>query len=123
PADSLPTDASDRATSPLFLFLLPATAASSSFSLHGALPISAGRQAGPDARDAWHVVGRGRGEAVGLAADDAHRANVWRAAREDADRKSTRLNSIHVKSSYAVLSLQKKRITVDTALVASIVRQ
>src|SRR5690606_42060140 len=38
-------------------------------------------------------------------------AGIQRLVVEDADRKSTRLNSSHVKISYAVFCLKKKRLT------------
>src|SRR5690606_42005181 len=73
-------------------------------SLHDALPISAGPGGGRvGAR--WRHLRRGRGEAgrPGLAGGGL-------AAQLDParDRKSTRLNSSHVKNSYAVFCLKKK---------------
>src|SRR5690606_41442535 len=50
-----------------------------------------------------HALGAGRPDVV-LAEDVEHR--VPREAREDRDRKSTRLNSSHVKISYAVFCLK-----------------
>src|SRR5690606_41953070 len=88
-------------------------------SLHDALPISArctlrlqdhhaGRRSGlPGARqDAWQAgVRPGRGEEQ---ADRRQRHQD--AGAGAADRKSTRLNSSHVKISYAVFCLKKKKI-------------
>src|SRR5207249_6178584 len=61
--------------------------------------------------------GEGRGpEQARAAMDDAHRrrvrvrgAGAARRALRDRDRKSTRLNSSHVSSSYAVCCLKKKK--------------
>src|SRR5690606_41751659 len=86
-------------------------------SLHDALPISTGGRGGGKAGPA--DVGRERrtnGEATfarGLRLD-AHRAQRGLRARRARcarvpDRKSTRLNSSHVKISYAVFCLKKKK--------------
>src|SRR5207302_6075961 len=75
-------------------------------SLHDALPI-------------WHLgATRWRGHA------DAHhlrRSDIWsrtqsrrRPSDRDGDRKSTRLNSSHVKISYAVFCLKKKKQKLQT---------
>src|SRR5690606_39439116 len=86
---------------PVFMFNAPPTTAIYTLSLHDALPISGDLRRGlwladgrrrPDRdRDAARERRRGRGE-------DRHR-----------DRKSTRLNSSHVKISYAVFCLKKKK--------------
>src|SRR5690606_41900172 len=54
------------------------------------------------------VPGEGAGRAHELVRHGGERQRV---ARADIDRKSTRLNSSHVKISYAVFCLKKKRIT------------
>src|SRR5690606_41226084 len=77
-----------------FFFTAPATTEIYTLSLHDALPISrspAGRCA---RRDGW---GGRRRDAAG------------QRTRERTDRKSTRLNSSHVKISYAVFCLKKKK--------------
>src|SRR5690606_41784738 len=86
----------------------------STLSLHDALPISSGRR-GPGASDGSTVqLPRGGAPAPsgGRRADRFQRGGV-RACRDDRrrgiDRKSTRLNSSHVKISYAVFCLKKKR--------------
>src|SRR5579883_2363580 len=69
-----------------FFFNDTATTEIYTLSLHDALPISASPRAA-----AACACGR------------------WRSIRPGADRKSTRLNSSHVKSSYAVFCLKKKQ--------------
>src|SRR5690606_41935859 len=89
-----------------------------SLSLHDALPISRGADGG-----------RGPADLVVGGADELHAALVGALAEEqparvvvpvrhrqedlpaERDRKSTRLNSSHVKISYAVFCLKKKNIT------------
>src|SRR5690606_41947198 len=83
-------------------------------SLHDALPIwedNAGRR-----RELLRTLVR---EALGVADTDpdmfgaiTHRV-VWRGSRRE-DRKSTRLNSSHVKISYAVFCLKKKKKSTST---------
>src|SRR5690606_42121303 len=98
----------------LLLFLhAAAPPAIFAFSLHDALPISLlGNGVVP------HEVGLGLGN---IAADgDVHvaqhvhvvaeGAQVGHAVGDELDRKSTRLNSSHVKISYAVFCLKKKNI-------------
>src|SRR5690606_41749574 len=82
-------------------------------SLHDALPIS---ERGPRGAAAGRGRRRrpgdhgGRGaRAVGGGRDgDARAAGLRHAGRDSRDRKSTRLNSSHVKISYAVFCLKKK---------------
>src|SRR5690606_41991144 len=72
-------------------------------SLHDALPISAGVRAqgrGPGDREEGHRRGHHRGH---------HLGRGDRTRRTAGDRKSTRLNSSHVKISYAVFCLKKKK--------------
>src|SRR5690606_41758010 len=76
-----------------------ATAQISALSLHDALPIFAQPR---DARG--DLAGAGRGAVVGDLHDDGVAAQ---GVLED--RKSTRLNSSHVKISYAVFCLKKKQ--------------
>src|SRR5690606_39755602 len=87
---------------------------------HGVLRLQLAR--GPDARllpepDGRDRVGNGSGGVGGVggaAADPAHAAAGCRGAAgqprtgRSGDRKSTRLNSSHVKISYAVFCLKKK---------------
>src|SRR5436309_10810171 len=90
-----------------FLFTDTATTEIYTLSLHDALPISDGTATG------HHVVGttenrRGvhiRLQEQVLAAFSRHDASTCSCRR---DRKSTRLNSSHVKISYAVFCLKKK---------------
>src|SRR5690606_41223083 len=70
-------------------------------SLHDALPISRAAHAPQQAR-------QGEGDGKDRAADDDFDGQERR--ERDGDRKSTRLNSSHVKSSYAVFCLKKKTI-------------
>src|SRR5436305_4776107 len=87
---------------PSFYFKAPATAGIYTLSLHDALPISGPAGAllapglGPAAGDACPVLRRGGAEA-GVGAGGL-----------EGDRKSTRLNSSHVRISYAVFCLKKK---------------
>src|SRR5207302_9421666 len=106
-------------TSFFFLFTDPAPPASYTLSLHDALPIFQG------------VLARCHGIVLTCVADPLSLRTVPAAARvlatarvsnpklelmgvlieqfNDADRKSTRLNSSHVKISYAVFCLKKKK--------------
>src|SRR5690606_42003316 len=52
------------------------------------------------------------GQAVDAGPIDVRSLGVRRAQRDVEDRKSTRLNSSHVKISYAVFCLKKKKITI-----------
>src|SRR5437773_3857049 len=80
-------------TSGLFLSVDAATAEVYTLSLHDALPIWRGRPGGEPAAE------RARGPG---------RSAARRRAAADRDRKSTRLNSSHITSSYAVFCLKKK---------------
>src|SRR5690606_39323411 len=91
----------------------PAAADISPLSLHDALPICAGPADGVGVEAAVRERERDRGGDLAL----VHRSRGpcagaghgrTRTSRSR-DRKSTRLNSSHVKSSYAVFCLQKKR--------------
>src|SRR5205085_12149804 len=73
-------------------------------SLHDALPICAQHQ-GP----IWHAAAAHR--AGGRSSQAAYRAR-----RQDADRKSTRLNSSHSQISYAVFCLKKKKDALGKSL-------
>src|SRR5690606_41593407 len=101
----------------LSCLLLPAPTPPSPLPLHAALPISDPLQRGQHAEHAVEAPARRLG--VEMAADQ-HRRQVLRPRPrgEDVaeairgnlqpDRKSTRLNSSHVKISYAVFCLKKK---------------
>src|SRR5690606_41663924 len=89
----------------------------SPLSLHDALPISDPRRAAAGSWRQEHRRARGRyptveGDAPTAADPQAARPPARRfplvAARRGEDRKSTRLNSSHVKISYAVFCLKKK---------------
>src|SRR3712207_7611421 len=85
-----------------FFFNDTATTEIYTLSLHDALPIS--RQPG----DQQQLDHQGQG---GVQADelrDGEDAVLARAAGDEQDRKSTRLNSSHANISYAVFCLQKK---------------
>src|SRR5436305_9140705 len=58
----------------------------------------------------------GIGRNVALRAADGH----WYDLADGADRKSTRLNSSHVRISYAVFCLKKKKITFAHILLGSL---
>src|SRR5690606_41277359 len=91
------------------------TPACYTLALHDALPISGSATSGTQARRAclaaWKAVLRHRAKALAPRGPSSHLA-TQRAARqgstESTDRKSTRLNSSHVKISYAVFCLKKK---------------
>src|SRR3989442_4205790 len=103
-----------------FFFNDTATTEIYTLSLHDALPISDGR--GHRLRIAQGVLTRPGGarrarRAPGLAADRRGR----RAAR--GDRKSTRLNSSHVRISYAVFCLKKKKHIIKSLPAISTMRK
>src|SRR5690606_39707311 len=91
----------------------PATSSSSALSLHDALPISARCASGRGSSRAcpahrWKCPPRasiGSGSRARTRPTPVARAH---AASPSSDRKSTRLNSSHVKISYAVFCLKKK---------------
>src|SRR5690606_41609406 len=92
----------------LLFFHVTATTDIYTLSLHDALPISvrAGRRGGGagSGRAAPDADGAGAGGGTAVAVDpDHHHVPVAE------DRKSTRLNSSHVKISYAVFCLKKKK--------------
>src|SRR5215813_15176136 len=76
-----------------FFFNDTATTEIYTLSLHDALPISARRRRSRAA--SWNVTATAASEAAAI-------------ARRARDRKSTRLNSSHVRISYAVFCLKKK---------------
>src|SRR5690606_39838814 len=87
-----------------------ATTAIYTLSLHDALPIL--RQlSGAFGPDFTWGVSTASYQIEGAVAEDGRVPSVWDTfcARPGADRKSTRLNSSHVKISYAVFCLKKKR--------------
>src|SRR5690606_42002133 len=83
-------------------------------SLHDALPICAEREGaraavrGADQDEARQLRGARRGR-VGCQRQAVELPRGEPVGREDEDRKSTRLNSSHVKISYAVFCLKKKK--------------
>src|SRR5690606_41675152 len=86
-----------------FFFMTPATSAIYTLSLHDALPISSRWSASRAPGAPWPSAGRNAGSAL---AQPRQGRNSWH--RSGTDRKSTRLNSSHVKISYAVFCLKKK---------------
>src|SRR5690606_40234615 len=107
----------------LFFFTPPAPTAPYTLSLHDALPIydpargdlmaSAGEEELPDGRKILEIDSRRAGGFPPKGRDSSrrdcprrHERRVRRQARSP-DRKSTRLNSSHVKISYAVFCLKK----------------
>src|SRR5690606_41734587 len=101
-----------------FVCIMPSTAVIYPLSLHDALPIC--RNARPSEKEPFHDhpaacrarrprhLARlsGADQAPGRAADADHLAG----GHVPGDRKSTRLNSSHVKISYAVFCLKKKKV-------------
>src|SRR5690606_41876164 len=87
-----------------FLFHVAASSAIYTLSLHDALPISPGNVAFRTDR-----IGE-PGEKVIAYIDHIGRVEGVVTRRLQEDRKSTRLNSSHVKISYAVFCLKKKKI-------------
>src|SRR5690606_41332238 len=91
-----------------FFFDVPATAEISPLSLHDALPILRSAPCPPPRRPG------GRAPRAGAAPAPAspfppRSARPSPSGRGSQDRKSTRLNSSHVKISYAVFCLKKKK--------------
>src|SRR5690606_41589119 len=110
------------ASSPLFLLPAPATTEIYTLSLHDALPIWDLRRDPPCPRhqrvagqfEAQFGQQRREAEPVACATRRPLGQSGVGAAREQhggLDRKSTRLNSSHVKISYAVFCLKKKKTT------------
>src|SRR5436305_15028740 len=105
---SYPTQSAATHLLPLFIFNDTATTELYTLSLHDALPIL------------LDTLERARDNERRFVADASHelrtpltalRGNVEHLARHGArDRKSTRLNSSHVRISYAVFCLKKKKI-------------
>src|SRR5437868_15251770 len=93
----------------LFVFVVPAVTVGYALSLHDALPIwpRVDPRAGEELR---HRPAGGRGAVPGRAGRDERAAqrDLGEAHDPRQDRKSTRLNSSHVSSSYAVFCLKKK---------------
>src|SRR5690606_41532660 len=86
----------------------PATPQIYTLSLHDALPIS--RAAASSSRAPWGRGGR-RTTPAGSCRARRCRPPCDRTSSTRSDRKSTRLNSSHVKISYAVFCLKKKKKT------------
>src|SRR5690606_41749109 len=99
----------------LFFFPPPPTPEIYTLSLHDALPISVPRLGGPAVRPARRRRAAGRDARGAPRSPVDTRVRTSRAPRAHAragggsDRKSTRLNSSHVKISYAVFCLKKKK--------------
>src|SRR5439155_26044771 len=96
-AATLPSAPSAAGACSSVFFRAPPTTTISTLSLHDALPISfdRDRRAGLERQSALAQVGGRFQVGVGV----------------EGDRKSTRLNSSHVASSYAVFCLKKKKTT------------
>src|SRR5690606_41300006 len=96
-------------------FLDPAAPATYPLSLHDALPIfTSASQAGCECRPQpleilGGVVGLHREADVAAPSREGDHRDLDPMPFEELDRKSTRLNSSHVKISYAVFCLKKKR--------------
>src|SRR5690606_41713570 len=91
----------------LFFFIVPATPEIYTLSLHDALPIC--RKLLRVRQPLLHLwpAGDARRAGTGIGRRE-HAGAVLRDPRIRGDRKSTRLNSSHVKISYAVFCLKKK---------------
>src|SRR5690606_42061434 len=100
---------------PIFFFNHPAPTAIYTLSLHDALPISGAEHIdAADARHAGELVAQADGRVIGeIEAVIFALRRTERHEHQDRggflDRKSTRLNSSHVKISYAVFCLKKKK--------------
>src|SRR5690606_41895032 len=93
------------------------TTETSPLSLHDALPISysqpPGASHGASARSAGsHSAAANGGSRNTMSNGSGVAAASQRSASSRTDRKSTRLNSSHVKISYAVFCLKKKKINI-----------
>src|SRR5690606_40960877 len=96
-----------------FFFTAPATAEIYTLSLHDALPISSALR--PRARMTVGVrCAAPQSWTLYVQATVSVPGQYYVAARPIQDRKSTRLNSSHVKISYAVFCLKKKKKTNTT---------
>src|SRR5690606_41222974 len=96
----------DHLTAPIFSLNGPATTEIYTLSLHDALPICRGGAADLGQRivvECRGLAGRGIGIVIG------HLSLPGSVGVGIVDRKSTRLNSSHVKISYAVFCLKKKK--------------
>src|SRR3712207_7507006 len=93
----------------VFFFNDTATTEIYTLSLHDALPICGGEEGGGPAQPAGGRAAAGRAAGEGEEADRVHPAARGRAEAVGRDRKSTRLNSSHANSSYAVFCLKKKQ--------------
>src|SRR5207248_11176363 len=103
----------------LFFLYAPATPASYTLSLHDALPISCRERRNPAAVASGVGLVRGREAGHGVEPHSQREVKssplpracggVERDVRQNADRKSTRLNSSHRTISYAVFCLKKKK--------------
>src|SRR5436305_11243570 len=89
--------------SPSLCFNSPAPTEISTLSLHDALPIFHGN----GVRVLTWLEGRSE-------ETHARAARAWVSSLRPSDRKSTRLNSSHVRISYAVFCLKKKKTTTPT---------
>src|SRR5690606_39826875 len=97
-----------------FFFTPPATTKIYTLSLHDALPISERSSARRSVKTSHrkqpsHHTAEWRGLQSTAVAADLERCRVARKGGPARDRKSTRLNSSHVKISYAVFCLKKKK--------------
>src|SRR3712207_6947470 len=104
----------------LFIFFNDtATTEIYTLSLHDALPISERVEAGEALRAAMaEVLDRLEGS-FAVAAVSANEPERVVAARNQRDRKSTRLNSSHANISYAVFCLKKKKVKTTSTLSVS----
>src|SRR5690606_41195630 len=91
-----------------FFFSAPATPEIYTLSLHDALPISSSYR--PECSSPWPRTRSSPSRVrAGIPTDRSARSRVVRSPNWPVDRKSTRLNSSHVKISYAVFCLKKKK--------------
>src|SRR5690606_41794338 len=96
-----------------FIVNPPPSTAIYTLSLHDALPIFDSQQIGAEQGNSHGLGGnacpaqRGPG---GLGEQTPHQLDEQHRGQHAGDRKSTRLNSSHVKISYAVFCLKKKRV-------------
>src|SRR5690606_40010270 len=98
----------------IFSFAYPATTKIYTLSLHDALPIFYGDATNTDVHskytDLFEFSKDGKVEIEVVAAVNYEVLMMTMSNNEEQDRKSTRLNSSHVKISYAVFCLKKKKI-------------
>src|SRR5207302_10580844 len=98
---------------PTSFYTITPTSAVYSLSLHDALPISPEVTPGNPLHYATCSTLDGRATGLLVTASEGRPTKIEGSPEHPSDRKSTRLNSSHVKNSYAVFCLKKKNVLFD----------